>query len=281
MARSIDTIQKQIIDSKNADPVLNARLTSTSKRAIWRLWTYITAVAINLLEQAIDIMLAVIEAFVAVAAPGTPPWLQDKAFKFQYSSTVPQVVQLINLAPVYPVVDASLRIVTRCSVTTDVNNTVTIKVAKGNPPQALASLELDALQSYFDVMAVAGVSYNVTSSPPDRLYVDADVYYTGLYAAVIQTNVIAAIDAYLAGIPFNGRIKVSDLELAIKAVPGVEDVVFKNVVARADATAYGSGTALVLNNTLASRFWPTISGYAISEDTATHTLADSLTFIPQ
>jgi hypothetical protein len=281
MARSIDTIQKQIIDSKNADPVLSTRLTSTSKRAIWRLWAFITAVAIGLLEQAIDIMVAVIEAFVAKASPGTPPWLQDQAFKFQYSSSTPQVVQLINFAPVYPIVDTTLRIITRCSVTTDVNNTVTIKVAKGSTPQALASLELSALQSYFNVMAVAGVSYNVVSNPPDRLYVDADIYYTGLYASVIQTNTIAAINAYIAGIPFNGRIRVSDLEIAIKAVSGVEDVVFKNVIARAAATAYGSGTALVIGNTLASRFWPTLAGYAISEDTATHTLADSLNFIPQ
>jgi hypothetical protein len=245
------------------------------------LWAFITAVAIGLLEQAIDIMVAVIEAFVAKASPGTPPWLQDQAFKFQYSSSTPQVVQLINFAPVYPIVDTTLRIITRCSVTTDVNNTVTIKVAKGSTPQALASLELSALQSYFNVMAVAGVSYNVVSNPPDRLYVDADIYYTGLYASVIQTNTIAAINAYIAGIPFNGRIRVSDLEIAIKAVSGVEDVVFKNVIARAAATAYGSGTALVIGNTLASRFWPTLAGYAISEDTATHTLADSLNFIPQ
>lgn len=281
MARSIATIQKQIIDSKNADPVLSTRLTSTSKRAIWRLWTFITAVAINLLEQAVDIMVAVIEAMVAKASPATPQWLQDQVFKFQYSSTTPQVVQLINFAPVYPVVDATLRIVTRCSVTTDVNNTVTIKVAKNEPPQALAGLELSALQSYIDVIGAAGVSYNVVSLAPDRLYVEADIYYTGLYASVIQTDVIAAINAYIAGIPFNGRIRVSDLEIAIKAVSGVEDVVFHNVYARAAATAYGSGTALVVSNTLASRFWPTLAGYAISEDTATHTLADSLNFIPQ
>lgn len=280
MARSIDTIQQQIIESKEADPVLNVRLTSTSKRAIWRLWSFITAVAINILEQAIDVMVAVTEAMVAAAAPGTPTWVQAQVFKFQYSSSTPQVVQLINLAPVYPVVDTSLRIITRCSVTTDVNNTVTIKVAKGEPPVALASGELDALQSYIDVMGVAGVSYNVVSLAADRLMVAADVYYTGLYAAVIQADVIAAIDAYLAGIPFNGRIKVSDLEIAIRDVTGVEDVVLKNVVARAAATAYGSGTALVLNNTTASRFWPTLAGYAISEDTALATLADTLTFYP-
>lgn len=281
MARSIATIQKQITDAVAADAVLGTKLTSTSKRAIWRLWTFITAVSVNVLEQAIDVMTAIIEAIVATGAPGTPTWLQAQVFKFQYSATTPQVAQLINFAVVYPVVDATLRIITRCSVTTDVNNTVTIKVAKGEPPAALAALELSALQSYIQLQGVAGVSYNCISNDPDRLYVQADVYYVGLYSSVIQTNVIAAINSYIAGIPFNGRIKVSDLELAIKAVAGVEDVVFHNVVARASATPYGSGTALVSSNSLASRYWPTVAGYAISEDNAGHTLTDSLTFIPQ
>jgi hypothetical protein len=281
MARSIATIQKQITDAVAADPVLSTKLTSTSKRAIWRLWTFITAVAVNLLEQAIDVMTAIIEGLVAIAAPGTPTWIQAQVFNFQYSATTPQVAQLINFAVVYPIVDPTLRIITRCSVTTDVNNIVTIKVAKGDPPQALSGPELAALQSYINVAAVAGVSYNCVSLDADRLYVQADIYYVGLYSSVIQADVIAAINAYISGIPFNGRIKVSDLELAMKAVAGVEDVVFHNVVARAAATPYGSGTALVTGNTLASRYWPTLAGYAISEDTVGATLADSLTFIPQ
>jgi hypothetical protein len=155
-----------------------------------------------------------------------------------------------------------------------------VKVAKSEPPAALSSLELDALTSYINVIGVAGISYNVISNAADRLYVAAQVYYRGLFSSVIKTNVIAAINAYLASIPFNGQVKVSELETAILSVDGVEDVILQDVRARDNATAYPGGTPLVIGNTLASRLWPTLAGYAISEDTAGGTLADSLIFIP-
>jgi hypothetical protein len=281
MAREISVIETQITDQVAADPILSANLTSTSKRAIWRLWAFITAVAISILEQLMDQNKVEVEKLVSQAAPGTPQWLQAQVFKFQYSSTTPQVIQLINLAPQYPTVDPTLRIVTRCSVTTDLANVVTIKTAKSEPPEALASLELDALTSYIGQIGVAGIQYNVVSLAADRLYVAAQVYYTGLFSSVIKSNVILAIDNYLAGIPFNGQIKVSELEEAILDVDGVTDVILQTVVARADSTPFGSGTALVSGNTTNSRLWPTLAGYAISEDTAGQTLADSLTFISQ
>jgi hypothetical protein len=281
MARQISVIETQITDAVAADPVLSVQLTSTSKRAIWRLWAFIVAAAIGILEQLMDQNKVEVEALVAQAAPGTPQWLQAQVFKFQYSSTTPQVIQLINLAPVYPIVDPSLRIVTRCSVTTDLANVVTIKTAKGDPPTALASLELDALTSYINQVGIAGIQHNVLSLLADRLYVAAQVFYTGLFSSVIKSNVILAIDNYLAGIPFNGQIKVSELEQAILGVDGVTDVILQNVTARAQSTAFGSGTALVSGNAVASRLWPTVAGYAISEDTAGQTLADTLTFVSQ
>lgn len=280
MARAISVIQRQILDSIAADSDLNQVLTSVSKRAIFRLITFVIATAIAIHEQIIDVFKLFVETQVAQAAPGTPQWLQAQVFKFQYSSDTPQVIQLVNLVPVYPIEDKTLRIITRCSVTTDVSNNVTIKVAKGEPPTLLNSLEYDALVSYIGVIGIGGISYSLVSSAADRLYVQAQIYYTGLFSSVIKTNVIAAIDAYLASIPFNGRIKLSDLELAIKAVDGVDDVVFQNVRARAEATVFPGGTALVIGNTVASRIWPTLAGYAISEDTASNTLSDSLTFIP-
>jgi hypothetical protein len=281
MAREISVINTQITDAVGADPTLSTQLTSVSKRAIWRLWAWIVAAAIAILEQLMDQNKVEVETLVSQAAPGTPQWIQAQVFKFQYSSTTPQVIQLINLAPQYPIVDPSLRIVTRCSVTTDLANVVTIKVAKQDPPTALASLELDALVSYFNQIGVAGIQYNIVSLLADRLFVQAQIYYTGLFSSVIKSNVILAINNYLAGIPFNGQIKVSDLEKAILDVSGVTDVILQNVTARAQSTAFGSGTALVSGQALASRLWPTIAGYAISEDTAGQTLADTLTFISQ
>jgi len=282
MARSTATIQQQILDNIAADTTLGPVLTSNSKRAIYNLLTFIMSVAINVLEQLVDIFTANVETVAASAAPATPAWLQNQILKFQYSDTVPQIIQFTNYAPAYPVVDTTLQIITRCSVKTTLANTVLVKVATGSTPAALATDQLNSLKDYIlppNGIGIAGINYQVTSGNPDQFYCQATIYYKGQYSNVIQNNVIAAINGYLAGLPFDGAVIISDLEAAIKAVTGVNDMVFINVSARADGTAFGSGTALITGQTLASRLWNTVAGYIISETTTGETLANSLTFI--
>ncbi len=281
MARPIAEIQTQILDNIAADSVLGSLLTSTSKRAIYRNFAYIIAVAINALEQLIDIFTANVESIAAKAAPATPAWLQDQIFKFQYSATNPQVIQLIDFAPAYPVPDTTLQIITRCSVTTNLSNSVIIKVAKGDTPGPLTSDELSALQDYINTIGIAGVVYTATSNDSDKLYVQANVYYKGQYSAVIQANVIAAIESFLSAIPFNGQAKVTDLENAIRNVDGVNDVVLVNVKARANSTAFASGSYLVQNQQVIGRLWNTVAGYIVGETDSGNTLADSLNFIAE
>jgi hypothetical protein len=280
MARTIDTIQKQIIDQVQADPDL-VDLTSTSKRAIWRLWTFVVATAIALFEQLQDVFKKEIEDTASKAIPGNAAWIQNKVQQFQYDDTVPQIVTLVNLIPIYLIVDPGKRIVSRCSVRTDIANNVRIKVAKGTPPGALATAEVTALQGYMNVIGTAGVSYLVTSSDADELYVNADIYFAGQYSSVIATNVASAIEGYLAAIPFDGIVKISDLEKAIKLVDGVNDVVFKNVRARKGSDPFNSGADLVLNNQEISRLWNTVAGYIIPESSTGNTLTDSLNFIAE
>ena len=67
MARSVSLIQQQMLDNIAADATLSTLLTSTSKRAVYRLFTFIVAVAINALEQLIDIFTASVEATAAAA----------------------------------------------------------------------------------------------------------------------------------------------------------------------------------------------------------------------
>lgn len=281
MARSITDIQQQMLDNIAADTTLGVLLTSTSKRAIFKLFTYIVAVAINLLEQLIDIFTTSVEATAAAASPATPSWLQAQILKFQYSATVPQVIQLINFAPAYAIVDTTLRIISRCSVITNLSNNVIIKVATGTTPAALSVEQLAALQSYVNEIGIAGVIYSCTSNTSDKLYVQANIYYKGQYSAVIKANVIAAIDKFLAALPFNGQMKLSDLEEAIREVEGVNDSVFVNVRARDNNTAVGSAIYLVQNQQTVGRLWSTVAGYIIGETTAGQTLADSLTFIAE
>jgi len=277
MARSVATIQSLMINDVNTNI---PALTSTSKRAIWRLWTFVIASAIFLLESLIDVFQTSVEATAAAAPAASAAWLQNQILLFQYDAATPQIVQLVNFAPVYPTVDATKRIISRCSVTTTIAGQVIAKVATGNPPAALTSLQLSALQSYVNTIG-ATINYVVTSANPDQLYVGGTVSYDGQYSEIIQETVITAISNLLAALPFNGQLKVSDIELAIRAVPGVNDVFLTNVAARADGTPFGQATYLIQNQLQYSRVWNTIAGYMIPETTGGQTLSDSLNFQPQ
>lgn len=281
MARSVNEIQNQIINDVAAQPELVTLTNNLSRRSIWRLWTFVTASAIALFEQLLDIFKADVENTVALSAPQTAQWVQNKVLQFQYDATTPQIVQLINLVPQYPTVNTDMRIVTRCSVKSNVNNVVLIKVAKNTPPEALDGTELSALQSYIDIIGVAGVNYLVTSTASDKLYVQASIYYNGMYSVGIQNAVITAIETYLANIPFDGVLKLSDLEGVIRNVTGVNDIVFNNVRARNDGTPLSGASYLVQSNATIGRLWPTIGGYIVGETTSGNTLADTLNFIAE
>lgn len=278
MARTIEQIQSAIITDIQATPEL-AEANSTSKRAIWRLFAYVQASAILLLEQIIDTFITANELKISQAIPATASWLNSKVLEFQYSATNPQIVQLVDFVPVYPVVDKSLRLITRCSVVTTLSSQVIIKVAKNEPPVALTSTELSSLQSYINQIGVIGVNYNTQSLTSDKLYIDAEVYFDGQYSTVIQARVISAINTFLSTLSFNGILKVSDIELAIRGVVGVSDVLLKNVKMRSDVTPFTGGTFLIQNNTVISRIFPTISGYIVGETTTGNTFTDKLTFI--
>ncbi|RYD57009.1 MAG: hypothetical protein EOP56_09385 [Sphingobacteriales bacterium] len=280
MARTIADIQNQIIANVEADSDLSG-VNSPSKRALWRLWTYIVATAISVFEQILDIARADIEATVAAAPPATAAWVQQRMFEFQYDATTPQYVQLVDLVPQYTTVDESLRIITRCSVTKGFYNNVNIKLAKGDTPEPLTTDEKNAAQDYINTIGIAGINYLVNSTDSDKLYIAADIYYKGSFSSTIATTVIAAIDSYLAAIPFDGIVKLVDLLDVMKSVTGVNDVVLKSVGAREDSVAFANKTLLINNNTWQLTQWQTVSGYIIGETTSGQTFLDKLNFIPQ
>lgn len=286
MARSITVINNAIVaDYVSSMAAIGIVIDPTkwSKRNLQRVMIYTVAVAISVFEQIQDLYYAALEALITTAPAASKAWIQAKVFEFQYDATTPQIIQLdtTGLFYYYPIVDPNLRIVTRAAVITTLENAVNIKVAKSEPPEALAALEVAALQDYVNTIGIAGVTYNVTSAEADRLYLGIDLYYQGQYSGVILASVVAATEAYLSGIPFNGVMRLTDLEIAIKGVPGVNDVVLKNVYARADATPFVDATKLVDNGTELQRQWPTFAGYMLAEDTAGETPADSVNLIAE
>lgn len=287
MSRSANNIHSYIVSNLVANfAIIGITIDPNlwSKRNLLRQICYTMAVCQAYLEQLQDLFKEELEAVVNKAAPASEAWIQDKMLKFQYSDTNPQVIVLINTIATYPVVDASLRIITANSVTSDISNSVVIKAAKNNPFTALSTTELASAQGYINTIGFAGINYIVQSLSPDRIFIDAQVYYSGQYASVIKINVINTILAFLQNLSktnFNGALKMSDLEATIRDVTGVNDAVLINVRGRAATDQFSAGIDLVNSSTVLQRQWLTIAGYITQEDTLGNTFADSLTFIAQ
>lgn len=278
MARQISDIQQQMIDQKDADPVLS-ELDSPSQVAIWLTWSFITATAISILEQVIDIYKAALEETVSRSQPGSPAWIRDKVLKFQYSTDPDSgVTSLVDFVPQYTTVNSALRIVTNCAVVTTGNKQALIKVAKGNPASGpLSGPELTALQAYMADIGFAGVKYTFKNNDPDYISVRGRIYYNGQYSPVISNNVISAITTFIVSLPFNGVLKVSALIDAIQAVQGVTNVVLDTVTARANGQAFPGSTV----NSGTTWTYQADAGYLTEESEPGYDFLSTLEFIAE
>lgn len=292
MARSQAVIKAQIISYISGIPIISQLVVNNSQVAYNNNFIDIVARTINFFEQLMDAYKVDLEDKVSKGAVGSDAWLQDRILRFQYDSGTPQIVEIKSDFSVdYVTVDTAKRIITRASVNTTSNQTVTVKVAKQNPPVALSAPELAALQSYLTNtgdgtyagrgvgIGFAGTKIVATSNDADEIYINADINYNGQYAATIQEDVISAINNYLANIDFNGKVYISNLEIAIKSVTGVVDVLLKDVAIRANTTLFANKTYLVQNQTTIIQSYALEAGYAIGETTSGQTFADKLNFI--
>lgn len=282
MARTIQQIEDQITTTIQSDPVVNTHIdaTSPSKTAEWSLWRYIVAVCINFLEQKFDIFKEELELIALRAVPGTAQWLQRQVLNFQYSATIPQVVILKDFYPTYDPVLPELRIIKRCSVKQQADRVVLVKVATVDAMGNLIpvpTVPFNSLKGYVSKIQFAGTKVTLLTKNADRVYLQLDIYYDGEYVeSTVKTNVILAVENYLATLTFDGVFSNSSLEDAIQKVAGVKDVVLKNVITRQDTVLITDpGTVKLVQNYLeVKKDYETSAGYMIREDTATYKLED-------
>jgi hypothetical protein len=293
--RSITVIQQQMITYAQTNygtsvgqPLYyifhdnNGNAITPSKANIFILITYIVAVAISLFEQVMYLFQQEIEYLVSTAAAGTAQWIRAQSLYFQYDATTPQVVQYNTTTNTisYPIVDTTKRIITQCSVVTNSNHVVLIKV---NTVSAgvLSSPQLAAFNSYLQQILFAGLQYNVVSAAPDYLMVGVQIYFNGQYTSTITTDVPTVINNYLSNLPYDGAVDLTALSDAIQTANGVIDVVFTQVELRANGVAPALATQLVNNSTTILRRLATYAGTAIIDTASGRDLASTVTYIPQ
>jgi len=288
MARSIAEIKNQMLVEKANQSALSG-LNSPSQVAIWNLLFYIVAFAINAFEQLLDVFSTQQSTMALAAVIGTDNWVQKRTFEFQYDATNVQYLQLntTTLSVGYPQINTAYQIITRCSVKSIGQGICNIKVAKNSPPEALAVLEVSALQNYWNPnvsnsYGFAGINYVIISEEADEIEIVGDVYYAGQYASVIQSSVVNELNNYLSNLPFDGNISINAIEDSIQSVLGVNQVKLTKVTLRRNAQAFGTGTVMFsLVDGINLVELGSFAGYVISETTSGHTLNDTLTFVAQ
>lgn len=282
MARSQQTIYSSLLNSyvvacANIGITINpARLGTAAQWAAWAasgtafasqynlqgLFMWLVAGVCTGFEQILDLFTADAEATALAAPPQTSPWWQSVMFLFQFNATTPQVLQYNTSTQVwfYPGgVNPNYQVVFNCTVVPGAFGTTSIKIGANNAgvPGDMDTYAgagaLAAAKTYVNLLSVPGITMNVISGNPDKIYIKAIVTYNGQYAALIPIangTVVKAIQNFLASIPANGiagtnssvgLLKLTDLIAAARAVPGVTDFELIDVNGRPDMTTFVPG----------------------------------------
>ncbi|MBK9292554.1 MAG: hypothetical protein IPM52_13160 [Bacteroidetes bacterium] len=226
MARSIGEIFDQIVEARAQQPGLEA-LDSSSKMAVWRLWAYVTAVAIASLEQLFDLFKLDVADMLRRKSPGSLPWYRSTAMQFRPGSTL---IYDTEGRPVYPN-DGQPAIIDQCSVL-ETNSGLVIKVAKrdGDNLTSLTNDEMRGLVAYMQALKYAGTPIRFISGPAVFLDIRLDIFYDPM---VLQSSgqpfnsdnevAVDAVKNLLKKLPFDGRLLRSQIIETLRAQEGIVD----------------------------------------------------------
>lgn len=277
MARSISDIYNSIITEKetfssldgllpsqaqsaaqdNATQLLS-QLSSNSRVAIWRLWAYMTAVAIFALEGLFDLFTAEVTTIANNGIPGTAAWFVDRAKKWQYGHDL----VVVDFVPQYVTPSPTDQIITQAAAQ-ESGGVLFLKVAKQNNTtqqlEGLSNDELEAFKVYVSKIKFAGTRLSVSSFNADKLLLNTHIYYNGLLdRATVEAAALQSIENYLASLPFDGKVNVQALTDAIQATEGVQDIKWANITAQSSVS---TTTVFDLSTGISHRAYTTAAGY--------------------
>lgn len=241
MARTIDEIKAEMTSTFIAEDavVSSYGLDSSktfdqqfSKASIESILFYVFAAALWALEKLFDLHVEEVEEQIEELEPHTLRWYVNKAKAFM------QGMSLVADCDYYDTSDMSDEDIEEAqiikyAVATESNTVVYLKVARevdGSPAQ-LTDTQLSAFTSYINTVKDAGVSVVIRNESADLMAVTMVVYYDatlltsdGSSLSDGSTPVLDAIKEAIAGLPFNGVFRKTDLLTAVQEVSGVEVV---------------------------------------------------------
>jgi hypothetical protein len=244
---------KQIIlDAKDNQAALDA-LNSTSDVSVYQQWAFVTAVGELIVDQNMAEIKDYVDGVVKKNYKTTLDWLRSTILRFQYSDTDIQAVELGADGWAYPVENAALRVITRCSCVSDTSNkAIFAKVATGGDTPAVASTNiLTALSAYLNAVQTAGPPIILVSRNADLLYIEADVKVDGQFISSYKSEAQANFTTYiknLSGIDlFGSVVNVADIADVFQKTRGYKNLRIKEIALRRADQAFADRTIIYLN----------------------------------
>jgi hypothetical protein len=232
---SMQELSDWVVDNGNPGSTLdNAEtllqdLTSASKVAIWRLWLWIFAVGSWIVESLFDTHQGEITTIIATQKPHNLYWYEQQAKLFQYGYAMIWDKGAFS----YSMIDPTAQVV-KYSKATELNGSVLIKVATiiNSVMGPLPFAQLTALTLFFTKWKDAGVPVTIINLAPDIVQFTMTIIRDRLVLAANNSllsdsgsfPITDAINTFGDNLEFGGILRLSSLQDAIKAAPGVIDV---------------------------------------------------------
>lgn len=234
MARTVTQIHNGMLTDITSNEVLSEYLNSTSRYAIYRLFTFIIAFAIWVFENILDNHFFEINDKLGKQRAGTLPWYRTMALRFQYGFDLVQDKDYFDNGLANTEQIENSKIIKYCAVNEAKDSSrVIIKIAgevEGVLSDFTAPAQVEAIEAYFKEIKVAGTKITIINYKADRLFLNLKIKRD----ALILTNtgmsklngnypVNEALQEFMKELKFDGELQLSSLIDKIQLVPGVLD----------------------------------------------------------
>lgn len=226
MAQDITDIQQEIIDYVQDDDTLNAKLTSTSKTAIWRLWTYIAAVGSYLLQLLFDAHVEEVDDKIDNQSTHNASWYATMAKAFQYG------YDLVDECDYYETIDEDAQIVQYAVLDEDSREMKIAREVDGElaPLSTSDPDQLTPFEAYVKRFKDWGVELNIVNDEADDLRLVINIYYDPLVlgedgSLLTDSSTFPAYDAikdFIKSLDFNGEFIPVELVDALQETSGID-----------------------------------------------------------
>ena len=205
-----------------------SEIDNPSKTSIMDAITWVAAACIWSFENLLDLFQVQISQDISARINGTPEYYAQALRKYQQGDELRVSADGTKIE--YANIDESKRIITRVSYQENsgvqmYDRELFLKIAQGAPGNFSQITDLGDIRNYLYQIAFAGTAFQVVSRKGDVMVPRMVIYYDGRISADdLKNNIKAALNQFIADLPFDAVVYEQKVVDAIQRVEHVNDV---------------------------------------------------------